>query len=98
MNADGCRPYSPAHPPGDIQGFDTVTGALVASVAGMGGRLGASRDGSTLAVTGLSGGQVVVLDAATLSERLRRAGRTATALGVPTFSADGRLLVAPDWD
>ena len=51
-----------------------------------------------LAVTGLGDGQIVVLDAETLSERLRLEGRTATALGVPTFSADGRLLAAPDWD
>jgi WD40 repeat protein len=98
MNADGSRLYSAIYPPGDIRAFDTETGALVASVDGIGGRLAASLDGSMLAVTGLGDGQIVVLDAETLSERLRLEGRTANALGVPTFSADGRLLAAPDWD
>jgi DNA-binding SARP family transcriptional activator/WD40 repeat protein len=97
MNADGSRLYSAIYPPGDIRAFDTETGALVKSVEGTGGRLAASPDGSTLAVTGLSG-QIVVLDAETLSERFRLEGRTANALGSPTFSVDGRLLAAPDWD
>ena len=98
MNADGSRLYSAIYPPGDIRAFDTVTGALVASADGIGGRLAASPDGSALAVTGLDDGRIVVLDAETLSERLRLTGRTATAFGVPTFSADARLLAAPDWE
>ncbi|HET7488345.1 MAG TPA: BTAD domain-containing putative transcriptional regulator [Acidimicrobiales bacterium] len=99
LSPDGKRLYAAVFPPGGIRAYDTATGNLVGSVGGIGGRMAASDDGGSVALTGLLDGQVVVLDAATLHERARF--HDPEGLGgflCLAFSHDGALVAVPNPD
>jgi WD40 repeat protein len=94
----GGQPADEEGPPGEARVWDATTGVLLQARACPAGvhRLAVRPDGQRLALAAADG-TVLVLDAATGRELLRRRHHTDAVTSV-AFSPDGTLLASASWD
>jgi DNA-binding SARP family transcriptional activator/WD40 repeat protein/class 3 adenylate cyclase/energy-coupling factor transporter ATP-binding protein EcfA2 len=91
LSPDGSLVYIGVADPPSLTVYQVATGQRLRSARVSGDRLELTPDGSLLAVA--AGNEIVLLDAATLTERGRLRGHTAPVTGL-RFSHDGALLAS----